>query len=344
LIKEHGAELVYFSTTMFVTLALGRLWKKSLGTPYVIDLQDPWVGNYYEGKDKKDRPPKYAAARRMHKTLEAWTMAEVGGVIAVTDAYHSALRDRYPRIAERVCRTIPFGGASLDYQIAARAPLHNRHFSKGDGLVHGVYAGVLGRVMRGACADICLALRNGLARYPELFKNVRLHFIGTDYASGACASKTIEPIAAEMGVSDYVREETGRIPYFDTLRLLRDADFLLVPGSDDPHYTASKIYPYILAERPLLALFNEASSVVDVLRSTRAGEVVTFSGGGAGASDALLEHWVRMLQRLPFKPSTDWLAFEKYTAREMTRLQCELFDLVAGARRGGASEGVDDRT
>ena len=50
-------------------------------------------------------------------------------------------------------------------------------------------------------------------------------------------------------------------------------------GSDDPGYTASKIYPYILAEKPLLAIFHEESSVVRILQETNAGTVVTFKTG-----------------------------------------------------------------
>ncbi|PON15177.1 hypothetical protein C2W62_25210 [Candidatus Entotheonella serta] len=104
-----------------------------------------------------------------------------------------------------------------------------------------------------------MALREGLQQTPALFSRVRLHFVGTDYAAGTRAMKTIEPIALHMQLGDYIREYPQRLPYFDTLNLLRQANFLLVPGSSHPQYTASKIYPYILAHKPLLALFHEES-------------------------------------------------------------------------------------
>ena len=37
-------------------------------------------------------------------------------------------------------------------------------------------------------------------------------------------------------------------------------------GSSERHYTASKLYPGLLARRPILAVYHEASSVVDILR------------------------------------------------------------------------------
>jgi len=73
-----------------------------------------------------------------------------------------------------------------------------------------------------------------------------------------------------------VSEQTDRMPYFSVLRCLADADGLFIPGSDDKTYTASKLYPYILARKPLLAVFHQESSVTEILRATGAGSVVTF--------------------------------------------------------------------
>jgi hypothetical protein len=100
---------------------------------------------------------------------------------------------------------------------------------------------------------------------------------------------------------------------------------LIVPGSDDRGYTASKIYAYILARKPLLAVFHEQSSVVDILQKTRAGTVVPFQSAEAPESIAnriLATGWVQN----PTVPNTLWSEFEPYTAREMTRRLCRLFE------------------
>src|SRR5260221_72781 len=121
------------------------------------------------------------------------------------------------------------------------------------------------------------ALAAMVHKQPGLRQSLRLHFVGTDYAPAERAQKSVEPLAAEFGVADLVSEQPQRIPYFQALQCLLDADALIVPGSDDPGYTASKLYPYILARKPLLAVFHESSSVVSVLRATNAGTVVTFA-------------------------------------------------------------------
>src|SRR2546423_1751068 len=100
LIDRHKIDLVYFSTTVFTTMPLGHVWERQFGIPYVLDLQDPWTGDYYEKKAKAERPPKYRLSRHLHRRLESWTMRRVGGVIAVSESYHTSLRQRYAWILE----------------------------------------------------------------------------------------------------------------------------------------------------------------------------------------------------------------------------------------------------
>jgi hypothetical protein len=140
-------------------------------------------------------------------------------------------------------------------------------------------------------------------------------------------------IAERMGVAAQVSEEPARLPYFEALQLLKDAHFLFVLGSDDPAYTASKIYPYILAKKPLFAIVHEHSTLVDVIRDTHAGTVATFGSTSsaperARIAEQLATAWTDILEDPERSDGVDWSAFERYTAREMTRRQCELFDEV----------------
>ena len=90
------------------------------------------------------------------------------------------------------------------------------------------------------------------------------------------------PIARECGVADVVTEMPGRLDYLDALSVLTQASGILLLGSSERHYTASKLYPALLAQRPILALFHEASSVVSILRAAGAEpsvRVVTYGDG-----------------------------------------------------------------
>lgn len=339
-ILASGAyDIVYFSTTEYYLVPLGRYWKYKYGVPFVVDVQDPWHSEYYHHLPKDRRPSKYWFSYRLNKLTEPLGMRGVDAVIAVSDDYCKTLQSRYHEVRSDMCTAIPFGGPPRDYDVLDRADVPNPIFDPNDGLVHAVYTGRGGGDMEFAIRSFFRTLQRGLAEHRDLFEPLRLHFVGTQYASGQ--QPTLAPLAAEYGVSGRVDERPDRVPYFTALRLLRDADLLIVPGSDDPAYTASKLYPYILARRPILAAFNERSSVVNVLRETRAGDVVTFSAGASYSSavevealaDRLLPAWVGLLRDLPTSPATDWQAFEPYTAREMTRRQVEVFDRVLARSR-----------
>lgn len=338
LLSTGSYDLVYFSTTMFPVMVLGTRWKRKHGVPFVLDIQDPWHSEYYNNVSPEKRPKKHWFSYRLNKYTEPIAMKAVDALIAVSEAYCDTLQDRYETVRPEMCTTIPFGGPPIDFEVLDRVHVENPVFDPHDGLVHGVYAGRGGLDMELAARGFFRALRRGLDERPDLFDPVRLHFVGTHYAEGGGA--TIAPLAADYGVADRVDERPDRVSYFTALRLLRDADLLVVPGSDDPAYTASKLYPYILSGRPILAAFNERSSVVDVLRSTGAGTAATFRSGAAHSSappdavnalaDALYPAWVDLLANGVRPPDTDWAAFERYTAREMTRLQVEVFDRVIG--------------
>jgi hypothetical protein len=333
LLKSGEIDLVYFSTTVFTTMALGRIWKSRYGTPYILDMQDPWVSDQHRCGPKSERLPKFWIADRVHRMLEPWTMEKVDGIVAVSSAYIQTLQKRYPRLCHVPTKTLPFGGAPSDIHFVRKHPQPNRFFKPGDGLLHGVYVGRGGPDMASAVRIIFGALRLGLEQRPEIFSRVRLHFIGTSYAPDGRARASIEPLAKEFDVMKHVNETTRRIPYFEALQLLLEADFLVVPGSDDPQYTASKIYPYILAEKPLLAVFRESSSVCQVLRDTGASVPITVSSDLAYDQRSAFIAWMHLLARVPFRPATKWDEFHPYLAREITRQQCEVFNQVLIERR-----------
>jgi hypothetical protein len=42
IIQTEKPQVVFFSTTMFPLMTLGRYWQRRHGIPYVLDFQDPW--------------------------------------------------------------------------------------------------------------------------------------------------------------------------------------------------------------------------------------------------------------------------------------------------------------
>lgn len=329
LIRSKHYDLVFFSTTMFPVMALGPYWRKKFGVPYVLDFQDPWLTDYYKRPDALEPPGgrfKHGFSQFLAKHLEPYALKRVSHVIAVSPAYPDTLQRRYPWLRGDQFTTMPFGAAENDFIRLPTMKVMQRFFSNDDGKRHWVYVGRGGKDMAFALRGFFTALQKSRISEPLKWANLELHFIGTDYAPGDRARKTVEPVAVECEVGDMVHEHPHRVPYFEALQCLMDADALIVPGSDDPGYTASKIYPYILAKKPLLAIFHEQSSVVNLLQTTKAGAVVTFASGEPvdKVADRISAVWFTHIEK-PV-PETDWQAFAPYTAREMTRRMCACFD------------------
>lgn len=239
---------------------------------------------------------------------------------------------RYPFMQPTQFTVLPFGAPEADFDLLTSQRVEQDVFNPTDGKQHWVYVGRTGDDMYLALGSFFSALRDARQKKPENYAQLRLHFIGTDYALGQRARKTVEPVAQAYGLADLVEERPHRIPYFEALQCLLDADALIVPGSDDPGYTASKLYPYILAHKPLVAVFHEQSSVVSILHDTQAGVIVPFATGEAPeAVGRRVERAWFDPQAWRVKPSTNWDAVAPYTAREMARRQCKVFDkVVAG--------------
>ena len=329
LIRERQIDLVYFSTTMFLAMPLGRIWKHHLGVPFVLDIQDPWLSDYYETHPDVAPPPKYRLAHRLHAILEPWTMRRVDGLVAVSDAYIDTLRSRYPRIPHDRCATIPFAASESDVQYVRTHPQPNPVFRREPNTLMGVSLGRGGDDLGPGLRIVFEAISQADGSFTT--RDVRLHFVGTDYAPDGRARKTVEPVAAAVAPRLSVRESTGRIPYFQALQVMEDADFLVLIGSDDPQYTASKVYPYLLSGKPLVAVVHERSGLVPLLRGTNA-LVVTFGGQDhARAVNTLAEALPAFLRSLPFALVMDEAAARACSAREMTRAQCALFDRVLAA-------------
>jgi hypothetical protein len=116
--------------------------------------------------------------------------------------------------------------------------------------------------------------------HKEEAAKMRFHFIGTDYAPPPLGRDWALPVAKEEGVLDFVTEHRYRVPYFDSLYYMKNADALTAVGSNDPTYSASKFFSYVLAGRPLLMIFHVQSPVLRFAETVGAGFTCGFKGAG----------------------------------------------------------------
>jgi hypothetical protein len=328
LLKAQKYDLIYFSTTQFPVCILGAYWKKRFGVPYVIDMQDPWFSNYYQDKPKAQRPRKYWLSYRLNKYMEPIAMKTANGLISVSENYISDLKARYPGIKNIPSATITFGAFEPDIQIAAQ---HRDNFNNlvNNTYTNMVYVGRGGTDMHKAISPLFKALKNGLDNSFEAFKNFRFYFIGTSYAPAGEGLPTITPLAKQFGIENHVIEITDRISYYHTLLTLQQADALFIPGSDDPKYTASKIYPYLLTQKPILAIFNKASSAINIMKEYGVEHIYDYD---AVTNENISTFLSALTNGKPELQVYNPKAVNKYSAQQMAFNQCKLFDTIISGK------------
>lgn len=326
ILKQQQFDLIYFSTTQFQLSILGAYWKKKFKVPYVIDMQDPWHTEYYNDKPKEQRPPKYWFSYRLNKYLEPVAIKKVDGLISVSKDYIDVLKERYPAIKQIPGSVITFGAFENDLKIAVS---NESKFTPllGIGGKTIVYVGRGGMDMHNAIRPFFEALKQHLQKDAGLSNTLKVYFIGTSYAPNGQGKPTILPLAEQYGLEKIVIEITGRIGYYHTLSTLQQADALFIPGSDNPSYTASKIYPYLLTNKPLLSIFNSKSSVVGILKEYGAAYNYTYDST-ENVTGKIASFVTMVLTGKTGAVSYNKTAIQKYSAQNVTLQQCELFNKV----------------
>jgi hypothetical protein len=331
LLRSGKFDLVFFSTTAFHVMSLGPYWKMKYKLPFILDIQDPWRNDFYLDKPKAERPPKFVVSYNIDKYLEKRTLPNADGIISVSQGYVDMFLRRYKNIIIDKFRVIPFGYNTIDFEIAHKNVQRFSPVKFKKDKINVVYIGRGGHDLAFALDILFGAFAKGLRENLFAFEKLHFWFLGTSYAAPGQGTKTILPIATNHGVEGHVTESTDRLAYFETLYLLEQANLLFIPGSVDKSYTASKLYPYILAKKQLLGIFYKKSSVVDVMNTTKAGTVICFEEGDT--TEKYIDECVAALETLICKKdepvNTDWNAFEYYSARELTKKQISFFNQIS---------------
>src|SRR2546423_299730 len=254
LFATKNIDLVFVSVLPGYAGLLGGWAKRRFHVPFVLDYQDPWVSDWGAAQ-----PPwsKSGIAHRLAERLEPRFAPLANAVTAVSHGTLNGLRKRGLLGAETPTAELPIGSDPSDHEVARRAG--KSHLEKESGVFDVVYLGTVPEKKVPALRAVLGAL--GRASFGA---KVRFHFIGTSGRVDGDDSMGFGRITAGCNATQFVRLDPRRIPYLDALRTMQTADALLMLGSTEPHYTASKLFPYWLADRPIVGMAHEQSTVVEI--------------------------------------------------------------------------------
>lgn len=269
LLRNEAFDALFITLPPTYPALLGPILKRTFAIPFVLDYQDPWVGAWglTVGPGRNGTPDvKSRLSRCLAALLEPWTVRRADALTAVSAGTLEAVLARNPGIMNVPRSVIPIGGEPADFARLSADPRPNGYFDPQDGNCHMCYVGTLLPLGFETLRAVLKAVALVRDRRPDLYRRLRLHFFGTSNQTTSTVARRVESVARELRVEQHVTEIAPRVDYLDALRVLSKASVVLLMGSSETHYTASKLYPALLARRPILALYHEASSVADVLR------------------------------------------------------------------------------
>lgn len=318
-IQENRFDLIYFTTTVNEVFRLGPIWKRKHGIPYVLDYQDPWLTDYYDQPDAPE-PPGGRMKYRIHQWLarrsEPRCVRTAAGITAVSEDYLHQLRSRYPEARGIPMRTAPFGVAETDWNKSKELGRKPWKTEKEKIWLN------LGRLAPSMKKALEAFLESLAIRPPSA--GTKILFLGTSYQEGVVSE--VDPVGMAKKICPQVDVEAvpGRLPLLDALKALQQADRLLFFGSDDPGYMPSRLFQYLQAGKPLLAVLHEKSPAYRFAQQHRMPGLAGFATQEGNNEVAL------KITKLDWKTPVAPEAIV-YTAADMTRDLCGLFEEAMAA-------------
>ena len=338
LLRTTPFDVIYFSTTQFICLPMGRIWRSRYGVPYVIDLQDPWLNDYYSENPHAARPGghKYLLAHTAAKLLESWTLRRCSGVIAVSATYLEVLRRRYVWMSTVPTTTLSFGVDDRDLQVLQRRPVAQDLFGRKDGEIPIVSIGRGGDDLLKAAGMLFAAVAEHHAKAPAIAPRLHVYFAGTNYASAGQAQPMFETLAARHGIAGQFTERPWRLGYFESLQCQIDAGAIVILGSDDASYSPSKLHAVLMTGRPVLAIVLANSTVERQLAAFPSVRKLVFKQDGRPAAwpANIVSFWNDLLSAAnPAEKSTRaaQAGGHEHHARPLTHAQGRFLDQVVEA-------------
>jgi len=252
IIRKERPDVIWSTFPIATAHLIGRALHRRSEIPWVADFRDSMTEEDYPTPRRK---------WKSHRRLEGQTVAACARAVFTTPGARRMYRERYPDVPDERWAVIPNG---FDERIFADvAPSSRRE----DGRVQLVHSGLLypsERDPRPFFAAVA-ALRD--AGHVSA-KDLRIVLRASGYE--AYHKEQIR----EHGIEDIVGLERA-VPYREALAEMMNADgLLLFQASNCNHQIPAKIYEYLRARRPILALTDPEGDTAGVLRGAGCGTVV----------------------------------------------------------------------
>ncbi|MCU4165557.1 hypothetical protein [Carboxylicivirga caseinilyticus] len=348
IISKEQIDFIWLPIPSFYNALLGRLLYEKTKISYGIDYIDPWVRDISNQNNLRAKLSQWIA-----RVLEPIAIKKVSVISGVSTPYFApAIQRNFPSIANKLLTTdfshltnkilnpntlkpithvgMPYGFDPNDHKIK----LENLTYPWESTLLNPksyhlkpkiwLYAGAF-LPNSHILLDSFFKSISELRKEGKWDKDIQLWFIGT----GQYPAKRITAYAEDHEISDIVFENRERYPFLKVLNFLSVADTVMIIGSTEEHYTASKTYQSLLSERPVLSIFHHKSSAVKVMEDCKADQYTVRYKPKMTENDLVMEFKAVLSKRLSDQDwNPDLSALDQYSAKESARKLVEALEAV----------------
>ncbi|MBM4430809.1 MAG: glycosyltransferase family 4 protein, partial [Chloroflexi bacterium] len=312
LVRQYCPEVVMTTTPPHSAQLVGLWLKRATGLPWVADLRDPWTQN-----------PFVVYPTRWHlKADEVWEkqiFQKADYVVSVTEAMTKQFQGLYAGdIARKIC-TITNGFDPQDF-------IGEVTESSLDTRLRIVYTGSLYGLNKPDSFLFCIDRLTKEGKIPA--ERLCVEFIGLDGIG------TLKRYADQS----WFRHITPQSHHYAVSSMLSASVLLLLLPSELPYAHSGKLFEYLRASRPILALAPIDSEAACLVRAAKAGVVVPPDDPEAISTAVLRMYDEWQSGQLQVAPDPKVVA--SFDCRRLTQELVNILDWSAGAADSGKDHKV----
>lgn len=258
--NEQPIDFIWIPIPSFYTALLGPFLHKKTKIPYGIDYIDPWVNGFVDYHKPFTRA---WISNQLAKILEPLSVKKAALISGVSTPYYQGVLHRNFKNKPIEHVGMPYGFDPNDHKIKLNNI--NLPWQEEKNIKPIIYAGAF-LPKSHLFLELMFQSVKELREESRWDENIRFYFLGT----GTYKAKSIKAYAEENNISDIVTENRNRFPFLHILNFLSASAGVLVIGSTEKHYTASKTFQALLSRKPVFPIFHNQSSAVDILSESNA--------------------------------------------------------------------------
>ncbi|MBF0380368.1 MAG: glycosyltransferase [Magnetococcales bacterium] len=251
MVKKYRPQIIWATYPIATSLLIAHTIHKKTGIPWVADFRDPMFYN-----SQAEDP----FTKKIYAKIEKKTVESCQKIITTTAGHHQLYQEKYPLLKKEQLQVIANG---YDEEIFAKAENSRlpAKWSKPNERVTILHSGTLyigeeNRTPKPLFAAIAKL------KHKRLVDPQKLEII---FRATGC-DQIIQTMINQAQIADIVKIESA-IPYDKAIEELLDVDgLLLLQGKNYNHQVPAKLYEYIRAKKPFLALADPNGDTVKTMQ------------------------------------------------------------------------------